>query len=253
MSHALWTLAIETSGPAGSVALGDSAAPLVTRALDTHTRHASDLLPAIDALLRANDLCAADLRLVCFSAGPGSFTGLRLAATAARMLLSVTTCAVVRVPTLDVLAQNALAVADPPPRVVALLDAKRDQVFAATFELRSRCGDPDADAGDAIYEAAAPAGLHDPAAFLVRVTTPFAILGAGIEKHRDVCRASGGETLGPEFAVPDAATVYRLGRTAHAIGRVAASHEVVPIYVRPPEAEEVYESRRAAARARRGE
>lgn len=253
MSESFWTLAIETSGPVGSVALGDSAAPPAIRALNTDTRHASDLLPAIDALLRDRNLRFSDLRLACFSAGPGSFTGLRLAATVARMLLSVAGCAVVRVPTLDVLAQNALALTARPARVVALLDAKRDQVFAATFELRTRRDRATGDDDDAFYEAIAAADLHDPATYLAGVAAPFALLGAGIEKHADVCRASGGLLLGPEFAVPRAATAYLLGRHAHAAGRDAKPPEIVPIYIRRPEAEEVYESRRAAARARRRE
>lgn len=80
-----WVLAFDTSGPEGSLALGRRGRPEAEGTLRPR-RHASDLLPELDRLLRALRLSVSDIEGVVAGAGPGSFTGVRIAAATAKGL-----------------------------------------------------------------------------------------------------------------------------------------------------------------------
>lgn len=78
------TLALETSGPVGSVALRREGRLLGERVLDTREQHSSPLLPTVDALLREHDLTPRDVELWAVGLGPGSYTGIRVGIAAAK-------------------------------------------------------------------------------------------------------------------------------------------------------------------------
>lgn len=236
-------LALETSARAGEVALVRGGAVLGTHTLSAERRNASELLPTMQALLSAAGLRATDIGVVCYSQGPGSFTGLRVAATVARMLQAAVGCRVVAVPTLEVIARNALGHSNPPPRIAALLDAKRGQIFAALFE-RSSPGE---------LRSIEPAGLHEAAAWLAKLPPETALLGEGVRAHADVCQRSGHMILEESCWPPRAEQVAVIGRRMMQAGAVCEPADILPLYLRVPEAEEVYEMKRAAARQKRGE
>src|SRR5687768_6416743 len=106
-------LALETSGRSGSVAaLIGQVVPVRTRvigqqALDDHQRNAQSLAPAIRSLLDVAGWRPADVQLVAVTAGPGSFTGLRVGVTTAKVFAYATSAAVLGVDTLEVIAQQA--------------------------------------------------------------------------------------------------------------------------------------------------
>ena len=232
-------LAIETSGLAGSVALGDMTCQRVSRSLSGDRRHTSELLPVMRDVLAEAGMRLADVGVFAFSVGPGSFTGLRVAATVARMVQFTVGCPVVAVPTLEVIAHNAPAEAT--PRILALLDARRGQLYAALFE-RNAAGD--------LHEVRS-AGVYEPAPLLADIPSPFCIIGPGIEPHHAACAASGGRILDPATWTPHAEGVLCVARRYIAAERFCAPEEIRPCYLRPPECEEVYEQRRAEARRRR--
>jgi tRNA threonylcarbamoyladenosine biosynthesis protein TsaB len=236
-------LAIETSSGLGSVGLARGRRLIGLRRLSAERRHTSELLPTIRDLLRENRLRLADIDLFGYSCGPGSFTGLRVAATVGRMVQSAVGCRVVAVPTLEVIARNTLHHADSPSRVVTLLDAKRGQVYAAAYE---RVGDDE-------LRPVVEAGLYEPAALFETIEPPLCIVGAGVAQHEQACRASGGIVLEESYWPPSVEHVLAVARRLADAGRFCQPDEIVPLYLRPPECEEVYEQRRAAARQRRGE
>ncbi len=236
-------LAIETSSRTGSVALAGGQRLLGRRRLSENRPHTSALLPAIDDLLRENGRRLAEVDIFAYSCGPGSFTGLRVAATVGRMMQSAVGCRVVAVPTLEVIARNTLAHPDRPKRVAALLDAKRGQVYGAVYERV---------AGDELRPLVS-ARLCEPATLLDSLELPFSIIGEGVRQHADACVASAGRVLDEAYWPPSAEHVLAIGRRLAAAGQVCKPEEIVPLYIRPPECEEVYEQRRAAARRKRGE
>jgi tRNA threonylcarbamoyladenosine biosynthesis protein TsaB len=220
-------LAIETSGPHGGIALADSERLLDQRPLDEGLRHGRDLLVAVRDACSRTGWTPKDIELVAVSIGPGSFTGIRIAVIFAKFTAWHTGARLVAVPSLRALAENA-----PPDatRVVPILDAKRGGLFASVFERRR----------DGFEETLGPA-LIEPEDLARRLRPPAFILGRGIPKAR---HALGGFDLAPKdlWDVRPSA-VARLGLAMDARGEHADLWRLEPVYIRPPEAEELWQRR----------
>ncbi len=124
-------LAVETSGAHGGIALLDGGRLVEEVPLTEGLRHARDLVVAIAG---ACDRAAWDRRtlgVVAVSIGPGSFTGVRIAVTLAKMIAWDTGAKVVAVPSLRAMAANAPADCG---RIACICDAKRGGLFASVFE-----------------------------------------------------------------------------------------------------------------------
>lgn len=224
-------LVLETSSRLGSVALATNAKVVDTRQLTGQMRHAGELLPTIHEMLAAANWSAASLTDVYVSIGPGSFTGLRIAVTVARTLAWTQGLRIVAVPTLDAIARNALRADPAPENIAVILDAKRSQVYAGAFRRNH----------DGTLMRTADAQLTDPATFLARGTEPLAVLGEGIAYHRAAVDASGARVLDEALWIPDPRAVYQVGRAQAAEGEFTDRAELMPLYIRRPEAEEKWE------------
>lgn len=136
-------LAIETSNPSAHDA-GCGSGPGVAGALlepgggitdpveiplDPGGRHDDGLMPAIETLRARLGVAPGGMRRVCVSLGPGGYTGLRVAVTAAKMLCLGTEASLVGVPSASVVAENAGI--DPP--FVVCLASKREATHATLF------------------------------------------------------------------------------------------------------------------------
>jgi tRNA threonylcarbamoyl adenosine modification protein YeaZ len=242
-----YELALETSSRRGSVALGHGGQTRAARVLSAERTHTAELLPAIRDLLAEVGAGPRDVGCVCFSQGPGSFTGLRVAATVARMWQSALGCRVVAVPSLEVIARNALAYAGGPPHVAVLLDARRGRVFGGVFTCAATSPNAELQMNETVA-----AGLHDAATWLPTLPKPCSVLGDGVAAHRATLDALGLQMLPEDYWLPDAREVLALGHQLALAGHFCTPEQIVPLYLQPPECEEVYEQRRAAARARVG-
>ncbi len=240
-------LTLETSALAGSVALSSAGRLLGETALSADRRNASELFPAIDALLRAHPYTPRQIELLCFSQGPGSFTGLRIAATVARMLQATTGCAVVGVPSLQVLAQGVVdemsATPSPPQRIAAIVDARRGQVYGALYALESLNGP---------LRTLSAAALRTPGDWFAEIS-PAIMVGDGLRTHVDTAQNAGLTPLSADSGawVPRARVCAAIGWHLAEERKLLQPTEIVPAYLRPPECEEVFEQRRAAAIAKR--
>jgi tRNA threonylcarbamoyladenosine biosynthesis protein TsaB len=120
--------AFETSGDWCSAALwldGDIAG-LEERAGHGHSER---LLPMLDRLMAAAGIGSGALDAVAFGAGPGSFTGLRIACGAAQGLALARGIPAIGISTLEALAEHSGA-----ERVVACIDARMNEVYYAALE-----------------------------------------------------------------------------------------------------------------------
>ncbi|WP_166827049.1 tRNA (adenosine(37)-N6)-threonylcarbamoyltransferase complex dimerization subunit type 1 TsaB [Thalassoroseus pseudoceratinae] len=127
----MWTLGIETSGRAGSVALLRESELVGERILDrTGRRHAQTLLAEIDGLLRDNELAATDIHTIAVSAGPGSFTGLRVGIVCAKTFAFATGCHLSAVNTFQAVAENS---PEDVAELFVIADAQRQDVFVGHF------------------------------------------------------------------------------------------------------------------------
>lgn len=239
-AHDAWLLALETSGRSASVALARGAELIEMCALGTQPqRHAAALLPTVDALLTRSGVAPRHLGGVAFSQGPGSFTGLRVAATFVRMLHLATGVPALAVPTLAALATRVVGAA-PGTGILALMDARRDQCFAALYE----------SGVDGTLRPRGAAELVDPLGLVGLLPRPLTAIGVPATRLSAALAALGVEVDAADTPV-DAALIASLGREMLLAGRICPAEQIVPLYVRPPECEEVYEQRRAEAIQRR--
>ncbi len=228
-------LAIETSGRIGSVALARGGELKQAAKFRVDYNHAVEVLPTIDRLCRRLGWSAGDLEQVYLSIGPGSFTGLRIAVTLARTLAWSLKADIVAVPTLEVIAQNGLLADEPPPHLVVVLDAKRKEVYSAGFALR----------GQQYVQTIDPC-VVDPVDFLSGLPQPLHILGEGIAYHPEALKQVTHQRLPEALWQPRVQTVHQLGLEKSRRGHFEEPARLTPIYLRKPEAEEVWEKRHRA-------
>ena len=101
------SIALETAGRVGHVALGVGDRFITSREVPRTRQRNLELVPTLGALLREHDFAPGDIDVLYVSLGPGSFTGLRMAIATAQMLaLAQPSIKLVGVPTLDVLAHQ---------------------------------------------------------------------------------------------------------------------------------------------------
>jgi tRNA threonylcarbamoyladenosine biosynthesis protein TsaB len=226
-------LAIETSGQIGSIALADGGRVIAAETFPHGLRHAAEIIPLIERQLRAHGLTVADLEHLYVSAGPGSFTGLRIGITVAKTLAFATGIKIVAVPTVRVLALNAPAEAR---HLIIVLDAKREQIFTARFERAD---------GDWIERE--PAHLDSLAAMIGRSPRPVHLLGEGIKFHEKFIPQSGDVIVtAPGLWQARAEAVVALGTILAAEEKFADPFTLTPLYIRRPEAEEKFEQHRSS-------
>ncbi|HZL38102.1 MAG TPA: tRNA (adenosine(37)-N6)-threonylcarbamoyltransferase complex dimerization subunit type 1 TsaB [Tepidisphaeraceae bacterium] len=225
-------IAIETSGRLGSVALAEDGIAVAHDTFAHGLMHAAEMVPRIDALIKARGWKPADAREIYVSAGPGSFTGLRIGITFAKTLAYATGARAIAVPTVEVLARNA------PPNarhVLIVLDAKRDQIFTARLTRIASDG----------WTYDEPAHLDSLANMLARSPRPIHLIGEGIPYHEKFLPAA---DPGIILTLPDrwraqAGKVATIGYAIARSGVPADAQSLAPIYIRRPEAEEKYEDR----------
>lgn len=123
-------LILETSGRVARVGLARANAIVRSAELDSGRRHARELIPTIDAMLRAESLRPTDLTGVIASRGPGSYTGLRVGLATAKSLAYAIGCQLRTVDTSAAIAEQAPAEAN---QLWVITDALQNQIYLQRF------------------------------------------------------------------------------------------------------------------------
>ena len=126
----MWTLGFDSTSTTVTAALTDECRLVSLFTADSAASHSTTLLPAIEGLLASAGIGAGDLGLIVCSAGPGSFTGVRIGtATAKGLALAYGT------PCIGVSSLEAMAClfCDFPCLVYPSLNARHENVFGALF------------------------------------------------------------------------------------------------------------------------
>jgi tRNA threonylcarbamoyladenosine biosynthesis protein TsaB len=135
--------AIETSGDWCSVALWIDGAhgPEIT-ALERRApnRHSELALPMLQDLFEKTKSSAGELEAIAFGAGPGSFTGLRIACGLAQGLAFARDLPVIGISAFEAMAQEA-AQGSGAARIVACIDARMREVYYAALEKQPHLGE----------------------------------------------------------------------------------------------------------------
>jgi tRNA threonylcarbamoyladenosine biosynthesis protein TsaB len=227
-------LAIETSGRIGSLALVAEGAVVESDTFPHGLKHAAEIIVRIDQLCRRRGWGPKDLDELYVSAGPGSFTGLRIGVTLAKTLAFATGAKLVAVPTVEVLARNAPAGAR---EVIIVLDAKRDQIFTARL---TRAGETSP------WAYAEPARLDSLKDMLARSPRPVYLVGEGLPYHEKFLPADdpGVMVTASEVWRARAEVTAAIGWEMARAGRFIDPDRFIPTYIRKPEAEEKLEQQK---------
>ena len=220
-------LAIDTSTKIGSLALAEDRQLVAETGMVISKGHARFLLPAIRSMLDHTGWTIDQIGLIACAVGPGSFAGLRIGISTAKGLAFATGADTVGVNTLEAM---AWPYSFSSMQVCTILDAKKRQVYAALFSSDGQ--------GNLVRKTTDLA--MDPGEFLEnQISEPTLFVGDGIEKYGDFIRSRIGNLA---FFAPHQMCYHRGGAIA-SLGlsvaeRGTADRELLPNYVRPPDAVE---------------
>lgn len=124
-------LSLDTSATVASIAISSNSTPLAQYTLNAKNTHSETLLPMIESALNALSLKPSDIDIFALSAGPGSFTGVRIGAATVKGLAFASNKPCVEVSTLEALAQNLVLREG---LICSVMNARRSQVYTALFQ-----------------------------------------------------------------------------------------------------------------------
>ena len=214
-------LALETAADPGSVALWVDGV-VSTGVCPDHLSNSAAILPRAEALLALQGLGFADLDAVAFGAGPGSFTGLRVACGVAQGIAVARDLPLIGIGTLEAMALSAGG-----SRVIVTLDARMGEVYVGCFEGGELRGELGVCVPDAV-----PLPEGDNWLACGNGLTAYPVL----RERLAACVA----TWMPEI-MPSAESVARLAATRLSCGDAGDPALAVPIYVRDKVAKTVAE------------
>ncbi len=217
-------IALETTGRTGSLAVLDDDTVRAELELPSEQRSARSLAPGIQALLAEVAWQAHELDLVAVAVGPGSFTGLRIGVTTAKILAYAAEAAIVGVDTLEAIARRAPSDLD---SVEVVMDAERGQLFAARF----------AHPEDGCFRKRSETRIVDIDTWLADLKAGTVVTGPALRKLAERI-PSGIPLLDEGLWVPTARSVGQLGVRAYREGRQDDLWKIVPKYYRKSAAEE---------------
>ena len=194
--------------------------------------HGETLLPWVARALESASLTPADLDLVVFCRGPGSFTGVRIALSVAKGLALATGVPLVGVSSLRALAQAAEL---SPAIVCPVIDARKHELYACAMRFD----------GDGRPLELVPEHVGAPAVVGERLRaaagdSPVLLVGEGVRAYPDELLATLGSPtrIGPTpFDTPRGAILARLGQADFQAGVRDDPALAAPTYLRPSDAE----------------
>ena len=226
----MW-LALDTASDWASVAFGkpQEGRTAVEENVQGARRHAAALLPMIQGLLTRAGARLDDLRGIVLSDGPGSFTGLRVGASAAKAMAHARGLPIWTAPSLLV---RAAHVAGPESLVLAVSNALRGEVYAAAYRF-------------------SPEGIRTE--LVPSVRRPVDIVSLGFQPDIVVGEApppvleklhewTGKAVIGPPAGAPHAAALLDLVGCAGGAREILSVGQWEPTYGRPAEAQARWES-----------
>lgn len=232
-------LAIETSGRIGSIAIGTNDTIIEEYVFSGFMKHSAELFPQIQCILDKNCLVPAKIRDLYITAGPGSFTGLRIAVTAAKMFYFAQQVNIIAADSVDVLVENATQFEKESgvtiEYVCTILDAKKDLFFTGVFRKNTHSWEKIL--GTELIRA------EDLMSYLEKLKKPVYLLGEGLLYYSDRFKSDFSHILDQKYWSAKASGLFYAGKKLAAKGQYADPLALKPAYIRKPEAVEQWEKR----------
>ena len=225
-------LGLESSAKAASAALCRDGELIAQYSQCSGLTHSRTLLPMVEDLLRNTETRLDDVDAVAVARGPGSFTGIRIGVAAVKGLCWASEKPVIGVSTLAAMAWNGAAAGEG-SLICCCMDARRQQVYNALFEIR--------DAKPARLVPDRAISLEELARELEKYEKRVFLVGDGAK----LCYNRLGElgiagTIAPEPVLQQSA--YGVCRAAED-EPVRPAAELLPVYLRLSQAERERQSR----------
>ncbi len=220
-------LALDTATENCSVALLIGRRLIAREQLLDHG-HAEHILPMVDELLKEANVSLGALSAIAFGRGPGSFTGVRLAASVTQGLAFGAGLPVVPVSDLRALAQRVMELDAAVTRVLVCNDARMHEVYWGCFERL---------APEGFAAAAQDEHVGKPAAVILPASWSGAravhAAGSGFAAYPELRSALAGHLdRVHDGLLPRAAEIARLAAREVAGGRVLPAEQALPVYLR---------------------
>jgi tRNA threonylcarbamoyladenosine biosynthesis protein TsaB len=216
-------LAFDTCFDCCSVAAGSrlrSLTPSIAYATEPMaTGHVERLMPMIEMVMTDAGMAFDELQRIAITNGPGTFTGARIAVSAARALALATGAEIVAISSLELMAMTPAVVTRSADTLAIAIDARRGEVYFQSFHPRT------------LQSLAPPALLTVEAASAALAGKSSVIAGSGAGAIALIAEANGdrAHAICPGL-LPDAIDMLFLSSEWASVARVA------PLYLRPPDA-----------------
>lgn len=216
-------LGIDTATSRASVGLWADGS-IVAEEHTSSRNHAASLLPLLDTVLKASGTKIELIDALAVSAGPGSFSGLRVGLSVAKGIALASGARLLAVSTLEAL---ALTLATRQGTVCALLDAHKEELYMGCFEFRGgemlrRCED----------------GVVSVSRALALMPSPCLVIGNAVERYGATLKKELGSQIEllpfPEFGPRGGVVADLAMRRGFAVAEVTTT-TLEPFYIRPPE------------------
>ena len=219
-------LALESSAVAASVALMRDGSLLAESTVNIGHTHSETLLPMVEELLGRVGLSVSDVDVFAVSAGPGSFTGVRIGVASVKGLAFGSGKPCVGVSTLEALAENLSVI--PNALICPVMNARRNQVYTALFR-NSEIGltrlSPDT--AISVEELETALAAYDEPVFFVGDGYDLVIA----QIRHAVC------PVPVRLRLQSAASVAKVAERAYQSGFFTTDAALAPVYLRPSQAE----------------
>ena len=221
-------IALEASAKAVSAAITQNGRVLASGYQDTGLTHSRTLMPIVEHLFRNTGLTLQDMDAVAVSAGPGSFTGIRIGVSAAKGLAFAADKPAVGVSTLAAMARN-VAFCD--GLVVCAMDARRNQIYNALFLAQ--------DGHLTRLTEDRAVALADLAEELRDDPRPKTVVGDGAQLCAEALDGAGiaCRLAPPHLIMQNAMSVALEAEHLAAEGGLVSAQALSPVYLRPPQAQ----------------
>jgi tRNA threonylcarbamoyladenosine biosynthesis protein TsaB len=216
-------LSLDTTGLVASCAVVDDERTIAEFTTNYKKTHSQTLMPMIENMAELIGLDLAELDYIACACGPGSFTGLRIVAATAKGLAHALNKKIIPIPTLDGLAYN-LPYSNAP--VVPIMDARRNQVYAAVYEQ-----------GTSMLSEYMACDINELLEYVSSISEQAVFLGDGVPVFKDVIKkySDGFSFAPPSCNMQRAASVAALA--LERADKAVAFNDFEIIYLRKSQAE----------------
>ncbi len=214
-------LGIETATDACSVAIHTQSQEFNHFVIEPQA-HAKLLLGMVDQICIQAGIALKDIDAFAFGSGPGSFTGVRIAASVIQGLAFGVNKPIIAVSSLQALAQQAFNV-HTTEYIIALLDARMQEIYCGSYKSNV----------NGLVKPISENMLKNPAEFTAKVAAPCVAVGTGVAVYSEIIQQRNPDLIiDTTILHPRAQEIVQLAADLYVHGEVLQPHEAIPTYIR---------------------